>query len=131
MLSVPRRFVLLLFLPQLSFPPPTVPPPPRPYTKLISSSQPPLLTQTIPQHFSSIVSAHGDRTALISRSQNERLTYRELDERSTVLAHALKEKGVKKGDRVAVSLGNGWECGVVSYAVFKLGAVLVSGASFC
>ncbi|OWP03109.1 acyl-CoA synthetase/AMP-acid ligase II [Marssonina coronariae] len=88
-------------------------------------TEPPLLTHTIPQHFSSIVSLHGDRTALISRAQDAQLTYRDLDERSTALAHGLREKGVRKGERVAVSLGNGWECGVVSYAVFKLGAVLV------
>ncbi|KAH7312012.1 hypothetical protein BKA65DRAFT_468008 [Rhexocercosporidium sp. MPI-PUGE-AT-0058] len=87
--------------------------------------QPPLLTQTIPSHFGSIVSQHGDRPALISRSQKTRLTYRELDERSTALAFALRERGVKKGDRVAVMLGNGWECGVVSYAVWKVGGVLV------
>lgn len=42
------------------------------------------------------------------------------------MAHALRERGVQKGDRVAVSLGNGWESGVVTYAVFKLGAILVS-----
>ncbi|KAG4411400.1 hypothetical protein IFR04_015458, partial [Cadophora malorum] len=70
-------------------------------------------------------STHGDRPALISRSQNTRLTYRELDERSTALAHAIRQRGVGKGDRVAVMLGNGWECGVASYACWKAGAVLV------
>ncbi|KAK0105343.1 hypothetical protein ONS96_004737 [Cadophora gregata f. sp. sojae] len=92
----------------------------------IGPSEPPLLPHTIPQHFSSIVSSHGDRPALISRSQNERLTYRELDERSTALAFALRERGVRKGDRVAVSLGSGWECGVATYGVWKAGGVLVS-----
>ncbi|KAK6594699.1 amp-binding enzyme [Botrytis cinerea] len=53
-----------------------------------------------PQHFRGIVNAHGDNLALISRSQN-------------------------KGDRVAVSLGNGWEFGAITYAIWKLGAVLV------
>ncbi|KAI9046918.1 hypothetical protein LZ554_008996 [Drepanopeziza brunnea f. sp. 'monogermtubi'] len=88
-------------------------------------TEPPLVPHTIPQHFASVVARHGDRLALISRAQRERLTYRELDERSTLLAHALRERGVGKGDRVAVMLGNSWECGVVSYAVFKLGAILV------
>jgi non-ribosomal peptide synthetase component F len=87
--------------------------------------QPPLLTQTIPQHFASVVSAHGDRTAVISRAQRERLTYRELDERSNILARGLWERGVRKGDRVAVSLGNNWEFAVTTYALFKLGAILV------
>ncbi|RFU29355.1 hypothetical protein B7463_g6986, partial [Scytalidium lignicola] len=88
-------------------------------------TEPPLLTQTIPEHFSSIVSAYGDRNALISRSQGVRLTYAELDERSNALALGLRDQGVSKGDRVAVSLGNGWEFGVITYALFKLGAILV------
>ena len=87
--------------------------------------QPPLLTQTVPEHFASIVGEYGDRMAVISKSQNERLSYRELDERSNILARGLRERGVKKGDRVAVSLGNNWEFAVLTYALFKLGAILV------
>ncbi|EPE35042.1 Acetyl-CoA synthetase-like protein [Glarea lozoyensis ATCC 20868] len=88
---------------------------------------PALLTQTIPEHFSSIVKEHGDRLAIISRAQGPigRLTYRELDERSTALAYGLRERGVQKGDRVAVSLGNNWEFATITYALFKLGAILV------
>ncbi|CZR62843.1 related to long-chain fatty-acid-CoA ligase [Phialocephala subalpina] len=86
--------------------------------------EPPLLTQTIAEHFSSIVSAHGDRTAFISRSENARLTYSQLDDKSNHLAHGLRDLGVRKGDRVAVMLGNSWAFGVVTYAVWKLGAVL-------
>jgi acyl-coenzyme A synthetase/AMP-(fatty) acid ligase len=33
---------------------------------------------------------------------------------------------VRKGDRVAVCLGSNWENAVMSYAVWKLGGVLVS-----
>lgn len=73
-----------------------------------------------------MVSRHGDKTALISTSQKERLSYRELDERSDVFAQGLRSEGVKKGDRVCVMLGNSWEFGVVTYAVWKLGAILVS-----
>jgi non-ribosomal peptide synthetase component E (peptide arylation enzyme) len=54
------------------------------------------------------------------------LSYRELDERSNVIAAGLRERGVKKGERVAVSLGNSWEFAVVTYSLFKLGAILVS-----
>lgn len=56
------------------------------------------------------------------------MTYRELDERSNALALGLRARGVQKGDRVAVSLGNNWEFAVVTYALFKLGAILVSSA---
>jgi len=42
------------------------------------------------------------------------------------VARGLRERGVKKGERVAVSLGNGWEFAVITYSLFKLGAILVS-----
>ncbi|KAI0172895.1 hypothetical protein GGR52DRAFT_580533 [Hypoxylon sp. FL1284] len=53
------------------------------------------------------------------------LTYEELDSQSNTVAHSLRSLGVKKGDRVAVSLGNVTEHVVSTYAVFKLGAILV------
>lgn len=53
------------------------------------------------------------------------MSYRELDERSDAIARGLREKGVGKGERVAVSLGNSWEFAVVTYSLFKLGAILV------
>ncbi|KAH7037109.1 uncharacterized protein B0I36DRAFT_427830 [Microdochium trichocladiopsis] len=100
-------------------------------------SDPPLLTQTIPEHFASIVSQHGDRPAVIARApiheplgtyskpQTTTLTYSALHSLSDTLAHSLRSLGVKKGDRVAVSLGNVCENVALSYAVFKLGAILV------
>lgn len=101
--------------------------------------EPPLLLHTIPENFSRIVSEHGDRPAVIAReahlpsqpspaSSSGRetvLTYATLDSTSSDLAHSLRSLGVKKGDRVAVSLGNNVEHAVLTYAVFKLGAVLV------
>ncbi|KAF1985348.1 acyl-CoA synthetase/AMP-acid ligase-like protein II [Aulographum hederae CBS 113979] len=88
-------------------------------------TSPPLLTQTIPAHFAEIVRAYGDRTAIISRHQKTRLSYRELDDESESLARGLLKKGVKKGMRVGVLLGNGREFGVITYALFKIGAILV------
>jgi len=64
--------------------------------------------------------------SVISRHQNQCLTYDALDASSTVLAHGLWKQGVRKGDRVAVSLGNGIEFTLATYALFKLGAILVS-----
>jgi acyl-CoA synthetase (AMP-forming)/AMP-acid ligase II len=86
--------------------------------------EPPLLEQTVPQHFASIVAAHGDRPAVHVRHQRISLTYDELDRRSNALARGLQSIGVKKGDRVSVSLGNNVEFAVATYALFKLGAVL-------
>ncbi|KAH8594055.1 putative AMP-binding enzyme [Bisporella sp. PMI_857] len=88
-------------------------------------TSPPLLDLTIPRHFESVVARHGDRTAVISRAQQERLSFAELDARSTRLAWGLRGRGVGKGERVGVMLGNNWEFAVVTYSLFKLGAILV------
>jgi acyl-CoA synthetase (AMP-forming)/AMP-acid ligase II len=84
-----------------------------------------LLEETVGENFSRIVSAHGDRDAVISRHQNKRLTYHQLDLDSNVVARGLQSLGVKKGDRVCVSLGNNLEFATITYALFKLGAILV------
>ncbi|KAI1417361.1 acetyl-CoA synthetase-like protein [Hypoxylon sp. FL1857] len=107
------------------------------------SRHPPLLTHTIPEHFAQIVSQYGDRPAAVFRSpttadlapppassssvipETTTLTYEALDSQSNALAHSLRSLGVKKGDRVAVSLANVPEHVVATYAIFKLGAVLV------
>lgn len=67
---------------------------------------------------------------MISPSQQTQLTYRDLDEHSNALARAWQALGIRKGDRVAVSLGNGWEFAVATYAIWKLGAVLVGWGFF-
>ncbi|KAK3363312.1 acetyl-CoA synthetase-like protein [Lasiosphaeria hispida] len=107
-------------------------------------TEPPLLPYTIPEHFSLIVSQFGDHPAVISRpptttrdalphtpshqlplALETALTYEMLDLVSNSLAHSLRSLGVKKGDRVAISLGNCAEYASLTYAIFKLGAVLV------
>ncbi|KAF2213881.1 hypothetical protein CERZMDRAFT_38719 [Cercospora zeae-maydis SCOH1-5] len=87
-------------------------------------SEPPLLEQTVPEHFASIVSRYGDRPAVSTRHQRITLTYDELDQKSNALARGLQSIGVQKGDRVSVSLGNNIEFAIATYALFKLGAVL-------
>ncbi|KAF2014670.1 acetyl-CoA synthetase-like protein [Aaosphaeria arxii CBS 175.79] len=91
----------------------------------IGALPPPLLEQTVPEHFSGIVKQYGDRDAVISHHQRIRLTYDTLDRSSNILARGLAKAGVKKGERVAVSLGNNIEYATVTYALFKLGAILV------
>ncbi|KAK3719969.1 hypothetical protein LTR37_004092 [Vermiconidia calcicola] len=87
-------------------------------------SEPPLSEDTIPQHFAGIVSRFGDRPAVYARHQRAQVTYDDLDKKSNALARGLQGIGVKKGDRVAVSLGNSMEFAIATYALFKLGAVL-------
>lgn len=62
---------------------------------------------------------------VIARHQSATLTYQDLDVQSDALARGLERHGVQKGDRVAVMLGNGVEYCVATYALFKLGAMLV------
>ncbi|KAK0266271.1 hypothetical protein LTS09_000221 [Friedmanniomyces endolithicus] len=64
------------------------------------------------------------RRSVISRHQRAQLSYDELDRKSNALARGLQGIGVKKGDRVAVSLGNSVEFAISTYALFKLGAIL-------
>ncbi|KAI3326897.1 acetyl-CoA synthetase-like protein [Xylariaceae sp. AK1471] len=108
-------------------------------------TDPPLLPNTIPEHFASIVSQYGDLPAVMARApvmmdaspppttpigkknraETTTLTYASLDALSNTVAHSLRSLGVKKGDRVAVSLGNVSESVVLTYAIFKLGAIWV------
>ncbi|KAJ5775615.1 uncharacterized protein N7511_000626 [Penicillium nucicola] len=62
---------------------------------------------------------------VISKHQNDRVTYASLDSRSNALARGLESVGVRKGERVGVMLGNSMEYAVTTYALFKLGAILV------
>ena len=52
------------------------------------------------------------------------LSFESLDAASNLLARSLRSLGVRKGDRVAASLGNMAEHVILTYALFKLGAVL-------
>ncbi|KAG5928515.1 hypothetical protein E4U42_000498 [Claviceps africana] len=99
--------------------------------RLLAPVGPPLYSGTIPEHFAQIVARHGDRPAVMARSPTSSalsettLTYHMLDLLSNRLASSLASLGVNKGDRVAVSLGNTAEFAALTYACFKLGAVLV------
>ncbi|KAI1818589.1 acetyl-CoA synthetase-like protein [Poronia punctata] len=103
-------------------------------------TDPALLSHTIPEHFASVVSRFGDMAAVMARvpvmsqasttssgkrAETTTLTYASLDSLSNTVAHSLRSLGVKKGDRVAVSLGNVSESVVLTYAIFKLGAIWV------
>ncbi len=57
--------------------------------------------------------------------RQETVTYGALEERSARLAGALADRGVVRGDRVAVTLEQGWEALVSYLAAFRLGLVAV------
>ena len=65
-----------------------------------------------------------DQLAVIAPER--RLTYRELDERATRLAHALAERGVGAGDHIGLFLYNGTEYIEGMLAAWKIRAVPVN-----
>ncbi|GKZ24847.1 putative NRPS-like protein biosynthetic cluster [Aspergillus brasiliensis] len=86
------------------------------------STQIPLLEQPIGECFRRVVSASPDQIAIHSGTRH--ITYGELHAQSDAFALGLIELGIRAGDRVALSLGNGIEYAVIAYACFKLGAIL-------
>lgn len=66
---------------------------------------------------------NGDRTFLLFR--DERVSYAEMHARSSSVANALWGDGIRKGDKVAVMLGNGPEFLYVWFGLAKIGAVMV------
>jgi fatty-acyl-CoA synthase len=90
------------------------------------SSTTPLLGQTIGDNLRATVSRHGDREALVVRSQGYRATYRQLFDATTRLARGLLALGVQTGDRVGIWAANCFEWVVVQFAAARAGAILVN-----
>ena len=74
--------------------------------------------------FEAVADAVQDRTAVIV--DDRRLTFREVDERATRLAHHLAAQGVKPGDHVGLYLYNGPEYVEGLFAAYKLRAVPIN-----
>ncbi|MHB8060142.1 MAG: AMP-binding protein, partial [Gaiellaceae bacterium] len=85
-----------------------------------------LRAETIGQMWAEIVAAHGDSDALVSRHQNVRWTYAEMDEQVERCARALIAEGVQKGDRVGIWAPNVAEWVVVQFATARVGAIMVN-----
>ncbi|SDD94890.1 acyl-CoA synthetase [Rhodococcus tukisamuensis] len=66
-----------------------------------------------------------DRTALVDADTGAALTFGELDRRTNALADAMRQRGVRKGDRVALITFNSPHMLEVLFAAAKLGAVTV------
>jgi acyl-CoA synthetase (AMP-forming)/AMP-acid ligase II len=74
--------------------------------------------------FEAVADAVPDRTAVVCGDR--RLTFRELDERATRLAHHLAAHGVGPGDKVGLYLYNGPEYLEGTFAAYKLRAVPIN-----
>src|SRR5437660_10367037 len=90
-----------------------------------------IATRTGPALLGAALQAAPQRTALIAHSLLEggevTLAYSELAQRSRRLAGILQDRGVGRGDRVAIMLGNtgSAEAHVTYHAVHYLGAINV------
>ena len=78
---------------------------------------------TLPEFIRRQCSAYADRELIVF--DEERLTYREVEERSARLARSLLARGVTKGTKVGVMMPNGPDWIIACFAVTRIGAVLV------
>jgi fatty-acyl-CoA synthase len=90
------------------------------------TSDTPLLGDTIGANFERIAGRFADRPALVSRHQEVRLTYAQLDAAVDAAASGLLRFGIRAGDRVGIWAPNCAEWVVVQYATAKVGAILVN-----
>ncbi|TNM36513.1 AMP-binding protein [Nocardioides albidus] len=79
--------------------------------------------QTVPAHVAHWAEQAPDRVAL--RFQDRTWTYAQLDDESRRLAGWMASTGVRRGDRVAIQLGNCPEFALCFLAILRLGAVHV------
>jgi fatty-acyl-CoA synthase len=89
-------------------------------------SSTPLLGDTIGDHFQRTAARFADRPALVSRQQDVRLTYAQLDAAVDAAASGLLRAGIRAGDRVGIWAPNCAEWVLVQYATAKVGAILVN-----
>jgi len=76
-------------------------------------------------HINETIANFPDRPAVISGDGKVRLTYKEVNERANRLANALLNRGIKKGDRVAIFQTNTWQYAEQYLAILKIGAICV------
>jgi fatty-acyl-CoA synthase len=86
----------------------------------------PLIGQTIPAYFLSIVEQFPDQEAVVSLPQQRRFTYREFSAACDELARGLLGLGFKKGDRIGVWSTNNIEWLLVQMATARIGTILVN-----
>jgi acyl-CoA synthetase (AMP-forming)/AMP-acid ligase II len=86
------------------------------------------LRRTIPEWIRSLAAEHADRTAVVGAAGS--LTYAEIDATSRRWAQGLLRRGVAKGSRIGLWLGNGTEWVLAWAAVARMGAVAVPLSTF-
>ncbi len=78
---------------------------------------------TLPDALARTVGKYPDNVALIL--MGKKITYRQLDDYVNMFASALSGLGISKGDKVALILPNIPQIVIATYAVWRLGAIVV------
>lgn len=86
----------------------------------------PLIEDTIGDYFDKVVAQYPDKISVISRHQQQRLTYRELQQKANQLASAMINMGLEKGDQVGIWSHNNIEWLLMQLATAKVGIILVN-----
>jgi fatty-acyl-CoA synthase len=89
-------------------------------------SSTPLLGETIGDNLERTAARFPDADALVSRHQDVRMTYAELNQAVDALACGLLARGLQAGDRVGIWSPNNAEWVLIQYATAKIGAILVT-----
>jgi acyl-CoA synthetase (AMP-forming)/AMP-acid ligase II len=81
------------------------------------------IAQTLPD----TAKAYPERTGLICKTGRAKRswTFREMDNTADWFAHSLSERGVKRGDRVMLMVKPSLEFITLTFALFKIGAVII------
>lgn len=96
------------------------------YSYTNGTSDEPLLGLTIGDAFEETVSRFPKNEAVVSRHQDIRYTYEQLEIRVNQCAKAFLSIDIKKGDRVGICAPNCVEWLIVQIATAKIGAILVN-----
>lgn len=80
---------------------------------------------TLPRLLRNAARIYPHKIAVIDAERGRRVTYAQMNERAIRLANALRNLGVKKGDKVAFMCYDRLECVELMYAVNRLGAIWV------
>ena len=85
-----------------------------------------LLDCTIGDVLENTAKVNPDGEALISFDGTRRINYKTFEERATYFAKYMLSIGIKRGDKVALWMANGIESMITSYALSKIGAVMIA-----
>jgi fatty-acyl-CoA synthase len=85
-----------------------------------------LLGETIGANLERTAAQYGDRTAIVSRHQDVRLTYAQFEAEVDRVGRALLAAGFEAGERIGIWSPNRVEWAMVQYATAKVGVVLVN-----